>query len=101
MLVTAKHLLNDCTVTRVPGGTVTYVHLLFDEHQVVYSEGLPTESFLPGPQVCNGFEQATLDEISEIFPEIDPRTGEGYSPTARRTLKEYEAAVLLQGTLAA
>ena len=101
VLVAAKHLLNDRTVTRQTGGMVTYVHLLFDEHQVVFSEGLPTESFLPGPQVCNDFEQATLDEICALFPEIDPSTGEGYSQSARRTLKEYEAAVLLQGALAA
>ena len=101
VLVAAKHLLNDSTVTRVTGGCVTYVHLMFDEHQVIYSEGLPTESFLPGPQVCSDLEQATLDEICELFPEIDPRTGEGYSATARRTLKEYEAAVLMQRALAA
>ena len=101
VLVAAKHLLNDCTVTRQVGGTVEYVHLLFDEHQVVFSEGLPSESFLPGPQATESFEQDTLDEILSIFPELDPRTGEGYSPAARRTLKEHEAMVLMSGAAAA
>ncbi len=95
VLVAAKHLVNDRTVTRRPGGAVEYVHLLFEQHQVVYSEGLPTESFLPGPQVTDGFEEAVLDEIRAVFPDLDPVTGEGYSPAARRTLKEHEAMVLL------
>ena len=101
VLVAAKHLLNDRTVTRKVGGTVEYVHLLFDEHQVVFSEGLPTESFLPGPQVTDGLEAAVLDEICSIFPELDPMTGAGYSPTARRTLKPHEAMVLFSRDMAA
>ncbi len=101
VLVAAKHLLNDQSVTRQIGGWVEYVHLLFDEHQVVISEGLPTESFLPGEQSTLGFAQETLNEICAIFPELDPATGEGYSPSARRTLRQYEAAVLLQRAHAA
>lgn len=101
VLVAAKHLLNDCTVTRQTGGTVDYVHLLFDEHQVVFSEGLPTESFLPGPQVTDCMEAAVQDEICSIFPELDPSTGAGYSPAARRTLKPHEAMVLLSRNMAA
>jgi len=101
VLVAAKHLLNDRTVTRRTGGMVTYHHLLFDEHQVVFSEGLPTESFLPGPQATDSFEQDLLEELQSLFPELDPMTGAGYSPSARRTLKEHEAIVLMSGAMAA
>ncbi|MEM9437283.1 MAG: Hint domain-containing protein [Pseudomonadota bacterium] len=95
VLVSAKHLVNDRTIRPEEGGFVTYVHLLFDEHQVVFSEGLATESFLPGPQTSDCFEREVLEEICEIFPELDPETGEGYSHAARRTLKAYEAQVLM------
>ncbi len=95
VLVSAKHLINDRTIRRMEGGFVTYVHLLFDSHQVVFSEGLATESFLPGPQTEDCFEEAVLEEIREIFPELDPATGQGYSPAARRTLRAYEAEVLM------
>lgn len=78
-----------------------YVHLLFDQHQVIFSEGLATESFLPGPQTTDGFELEVLEEIISIFPELDPWTGEGYGPSARRTLKEFEAMVLMSGAQAA
>ncbi len=91
VLVAAKYLVNDQSVRRRVGGFVTYVHLMFDKHQVIYSEGLATESFLPGPQTTDIFEQDIVDEICALFPELDPRTGAGYSPSARRTLRRYEA----------
>ncbi|WIY26720.1 Hint domain-containing protein [Parasedimentitalea psychrophila] len=94
VLVAAKDLLNDRSVTRSPGGEVTYVHLMFDRHQVIFSEGLETESFLPGPQTTNLLEQPVVDEICALFPELDPATGEGYGDTARPTLKSYEARLL-------
>ncbi|MFP4274086.1 MAG: Hint domain-containing protein [Paracoccaceae bacterium] len=94
VLVAARDLVNDRSVRPEPGGMVDYVHLLFDRHQVVWSEGLETESFLPGPQIANSFEREIVDEIRTLFPEIDPETGAGYSPAARRALKSFEARLL-------
>ncbi len=94
VLVAARDLVNDHTITRRAGGEVTYVHLLFDRHQVVFSEGLETESFLPGPQTAESFEAEVVEEIYSFFPELDPDTGAGYPPAARRTLKRYEAELL-------
>ena len=74
---------------------VEYVHLLFDDHQVIWSKGLETESFLPGPQTTHCFEQETVDEIRNIFPELDPSTGAGYGPAARPALKRFEAKLLV------
>jgi len=91
VLVAAKELVNGRSVTRLEGGMVEYVHLLFDRHQVVFSEGLPTESFLPGTQMAASFEAEIVEEICAIFPELDPATGEGYGPAARRMLSAYEA----------
>jgi hypothetical protein len=101
VLVAAKDLVNDKSVRIQEGGDVTYVHLLFDRHQVIFSEGLTTESFLPGPQTSHAFEQDVIDEICAIFPEIDPDTGLGYSPSARRTLRGYEAQILVSNSMAA
>lgn len=94
VLVAARDLVNDHSITRREGGDVTYVHLLFDRHQVVFSEGLETESFLPGPQTASSFEAEVVEEIYSIFPELDPETGAGYPVAARRTLKRYEAELL-------
>lgn len=95
VLVSAKHLVNDHSIRAMEGGFVTYVHMLFDRHEVVFSEGLATESFLPGPQTTECFEAEILEEICAIFPELDPETGQGYSLAARRTLKAHEARVLM------
>jgi len=94
VLVAAKDLVNDLTVRPMEGGEVDYVHILFDSHEVVFSEGLATESFLPGPQITRSFEREILAEIVSIFPELDPDTGAGYSAAARRTLRAYEARLL-------
>jgi hypothetical protein len=98
VLVAARDLIDGKRVTRRTGGDVTYVHLMFDRHQVVFSEGLATESFLPGPQTSESFERETLQEICAIFPQLDPNTGEGYSAAARRTLRRFEAELLLNTT---
>ncbi|MEQ6203000.1 Hint domain-containing protein [Sulfitobacter sp. HNIBRBA2951] len=100
VLVAARDLVNDRSITRREGGEVTYVHLLFDRHQVVFSEGLETESFLPGPQTANSFEADVVEEIYSIFPELDPETGAGYPTAARRTLKRYEAELLRSAKVA-
>jgi len=101
VLVAAKDLVNDHSVTRQQGGEVTYVHVMFDRHQVIYSEGLQTESFLPGPQSTSQFEQPVIDEICSLFPELNPHTGEGYGPAARRTLRSYETQLLFNREQAA
>jgi hypothetical protein len=95
VLVAAKDLVNDHSVRRLEGGEVTYVHILFDRHQVVLSDGLETESFLPGPQTTKSLEADIVNEICAIFPELDPDTGAGYGEAARRTLRGYEARLLL------
>jgi hypothetical protein len=96
VLVAAKDLVNDRSVRRITGGDVEYVHLLFDRHQIVMSEGLATESFHPGPQTMADFPAETLDELTTLFPELDPETGLGYGPSARRSLKSFEARALMK-----
>ena len=60
------------------------------------SEGLATESFHPGPQTMGDFSDETLEELTTIFPELDPETGRGYGPSVRRSLKTYEAKALIR-----
>ena len=75
---------------------MTYVHLLFDRHQVIWSAGLATESFLPGPNTTRAMERGIVEEICAIFPELDPETGDGYGAAARPTLRHFEARLLVR-----
>ncbi len=94
VLIAAKDLVDGRDVCIREGGVVDYVHILFDRHQVVFSNDLATESFLPGPQTLHSFENEILQEIRTIFPELDLETGLGYSPAVRRTLRKHETRVL-------
>ena len=95
VLAAAQDLIDGRQIRQIEGGQVHYVHLLFDRHQVLWSEGLLSESFLPGPQTTHCFEEETVAEICHIFPEIDPRTGAGYGPAARPALRRFEARLLV------
>ncbi len=101
VLVAAKDLVNGSSVQVIEGGQVEYVHILFDAHEVVFSGGLATESFLPGPQTSASFEADIVNEIAALFPELDPELGTGYPRAARRILKGYEARVLFNNRIAA
>ena len=94
VLIAARDLVDGRAVRSVPGGEVDYFHLLFDCHQIVFAEGMATESFLPGPQLKHSFEASMVRDIRRLLPEFDPETGAGYGPAARRMLKRYEAQVL-------
>lgn len=49
---------------------VHYYHFLFDQHEVVISNGAETESLFTGAQALKGVGKAALDEIFAIFPEL-------------------------------
>lgn len=95
VLAAARDIVDGNRITRVEGGHVEYVHLLFDEHQIVWSAGLETESFMPGPQTTHCFGAEMISEITTIFPELDPLSGDGYGPAARPALKRCEAQLLV------
>ncbi|WP_420003967.1 Hint domain-containing protein [Arenibacterium sp. LLYu02] len=63
-LVRARHLADsgwDGARHLLPEAEVTYVHVLLDQHGVMLAEGLPVESFWPGP-----FGFASLAPLSRL-----------------------------------
>ncbi len=69
VLAPAKALTNDTTIRRLEGGTVTYIHIAFDSHQIVMAEGIPSESFFPGAEALSALDHAAREEILTLFPE--------------------------------
>jgi hypothetical protein len=96
VLVSAKDLVNGLAINTVPGAEVDYVHLYFDRHQIIYSEGLATESYLPGPQTKTAFDDAALAEFCALFPDIDLSRNGGGLPSARPILRSHEVAALFR-----
>lgn len=72
ILVAAKHLLGTKGVSEVdPAEGVTYYHLLFDRHELVWSNGAVTESFFLGDQALNALDREARREVIQLFPELD------------------------------
>ena len=96
VLVAAKHLTGLEGVDIVDVSSTTYIHIMFDHHEVVLSDGTWTESFQPGDLSLAGIGNAQRQEILELFPELATREGvEAYS-SARRSLKKHEAKLLTE-----
>lgn len=94
-LVPAKALINDETVFQLEGGSVEYFHMMFDTHELIYAEGIPSESFHPGQVGMGAFAEETREEIFELFPELRERL-ESYGGSVRESLKVSEAKILAE-----
>ena len=94
VLVPAKALLSDHGVTRQAGGIVTYFHILFDKHEIIYAQGCPSESFHPGVMTLSALDHATQDEVLTLFPDLALDMASGYGATARLALRVPEGEML-------
>ena len=94
VLVAAKHLVNHGSIQSVDTLRTTYVHFMFDRHEVVLSDGAWTESFQPGDQSLGAMGPETREEIVALFPELATPEGVTDYTAARRSLKSYEAQLL-------
>lgn len=70
-MVPAKMLAEELpNMARVAKGkrAVCYVHLLFDRHEVIFAEGVPTESLHLGRTGIHSIDRAAQSEIFRLFP---------------------------------
>lgn len=71
VLIPAKKLLDlDCVSIDLEATTVTYTHFLCERHEIVFSNGVPTESMLTGVEALKSVGTAARQEIAALFPEI-------------------------------
>jgi len=94
VLVAAKHLVGTEGIQQIDTLRTTYVHFMFDRHEVVLSDGAWTESFQPGDMTLGSMGEAQRDEILALFPELETHVGQNDYAAARRTLKAHEAKLL-------
>ncbi|MDJ0994771.1 MAG: Hint domain-containing protein [Dinoroseobacter sp.] len=77
MFGTPEVLVAAIKLTELPGifvdptvETVEYIHLLFDEHEVILAEDTPTESLLTGAEALRCLNAEARAEIEILFPEL-------------------------------
>lgn len=91
VLIPAIQLARMCGLSRIETA-VTYVHLMFDRHQIVRTCGLWSESFQPGDRVLGDMDGPQRDELFRLFPDL---AATGHYPAARMTLRAHETRVLM------
>ena len=95
VLVRALHLVSLPGIDAVEVPAVTYLHLLFDRHQIVLADSAWSESFQPGDRSLGGLDAAERTELFKIFPDLDQPAAIARFGAARVTLRSFEARVLL------
>jgi hypothetical protein len=95
VLVAAKHLAAGTAIQTVESSGTTYIHLLFDRHEVILSNGAWSESFEPNDQSLRAVGNAQRLEIFELFPALKAQRGDTTHRPLRRILAGKDAKGLL------
>lgn len=91
VLVAAKHLVGLPGIEQRLSRGVSYLHILFDQHEIVRADGAWSESFQPGDLTMEALQGDQRAEIKALFPEL----GQGAQfQSARLTLTAREARAL-------
>ncbi|MFU8779120.1 MAG: Hint domain-containing protein, partial [Roseovarius sp.] len=94
VLVMARDLINNDTVTvDLASREVTYIHLLLPRHQIIWANGLETESFHPASAALSMLDEGDRARLLAINPNLDCEPNL-YGGHARRCLSGSEAAIL-------
>ena len=62
---------------------VTYFHILFDQHEIIYANGVPSESLYLGLEAQRSLTPSGREEIHALFPEVTSPT---FMPTNCRPM---------------
>lgn len=91
VLAAAQDLVNGTSVIQLEGGTVTYVYLMFDEHEIIFTDASPIESYHPEFGGWAGLPEKARREMLACFPCLRGSKFAAYGPSERMTLNSYEA----------
>jgi hypothetical protein len=95
VLVPARDLVNGSTVvTDLSVREVTYIHLLLEDHQILWANGVETESFHPANAAMSSLDDTDRKRLLRMLPGID-QDPHKYGDYARRNLSPSEAAILM------
>lgn len=100
VLVAAEQLLNGGSVTRDQTlREVTYIHVMLARHNVIWANGLETESFHPGQMDLTSLDPDQFRALVDTLPGL-ALGGQAYGAEARRNATALEAARLRQAIAA-
>ena len=91
---------------------VSYIHLMTERHEVIFAEGVATETFWPGPEALRGLSPADRRALFYLFPELAIAqglrgalgrhvVGQRYAALARQDLRRADLPALARLSRAA
>ena len=72
---------------------ITYIHLMFDRHEIIFAENVGTESLYPGPMAFDMFAPDTKKEFRIRFPELAGVHKVAIQKTYGQTIRPVSASV--------
>ncbi len=95
VLVRARHLVNGDTIQRLSGGFVDYFQMLFDQHQIIYAEGIAAESML----IDSRTKAILPSEMAGLLGQLQrdhERSGHGSLEVSEEMLSHLDTASILR-----
>ena len=94
VLISARDLINNQTISvDLAVREVTYIHVLLPRHQILWANGVETESFHPASTALSTLADEDRARLLEMYPNFDYEP-HAYGSFARRCLSGPEAAIL-------
>lgn len=94
VLCIAKGLINGDSIQPATDlEEVEYYHLLFDRHQLIYTNNTLSESLNPSDTDLNKIESGLRDEIFGLFPKLR-QAPKSYGPAVRMVVTAKEAMLI-------
>lgn len=83
VLIKARHLVDHSTVLRRRGGFVDYYQLIFDNHHIIYAEGIAAESHLIAPHTRHALPAGVSSPDHAHRPHLDYEVATNLIPAAK------------------
>lgn len=94
VLVAARDLIDhDRVSVDLSVREVTYIHMLLPQHEIVFANGVESESFHPANAALSTLDASDRARLSQMLPEVEINP-QFYGSFARRNLTGSEAAIL-------
>lgn len=95
LLVQARHLVDGEKIYLRTGGFVDYFSLVFDHHEIIYAEGIPSESLMVNDASVNRLPPELAAEVKAQFPGLTQIPHYG-TEAGRQFLDEIGPAALFR-----
>lgn len=95
VLVAARDLIDhDSVSVDLTVREITYVHMLLPQHEILFANGVESESFHPANAALSTLDAADRARLADRLPSVEFNP-QSYGSYVRRNLSSSEAAILL------